>query len=332
MAPRPPLNPAQRRRIFGLPPEPETPKVGRQPPPRKAPTTGPRIATMDDEATPLTDLLKRARNGYRRPRIGNAVHVSDLIARCIRKKALIERHGIPLPAQKLSLMDELTFAQGDAIHDVIKSRAAAGDAGRVWGKWRCHCKSLKVEEPCLLSEVDTEVLCDNCGGPANVYDEVTFKDEANNIVGHPDLILYYADLLAYYITELKSISAKQYEDLVRPDPDHVIQVLFYWYLMRLAGYEVVDHVSILYVTKGYTFRGDPYKEFVIHAPSQVQKLDLYLEDARALKVAREGGALPKRACASSTATEARACEACTHCFDETGGAGRKTFRIRDATR
>jgi hypothetical protein len=286
---------------------------------------------MDADETPLSDIMRKARNGYRRPRIGNAVHVSDLIARCIRKKALVERHSIPLPAQKLSLMDELTFAQGDAIHDVVKARAAAADAGGVWGRWRCHCKSLRVDEPVLLSEVDQEILCTNCGGPANVYEEVTFKDEEHNIVGHPDLILYLAALSAYYVTELKSISALQYDELARPDPDHVIQVLFYWYLMRLAGYEVADHVSILYVTKGYKFKGDPYKEFVINAPAQVHKLDIYLADAKALKVAREGGELPKRACASSTAPEARKCEACTYCFDETDGAGRKTFTIRQAT-
>ena len=284
------------------------------------------------DAQVLSDLLSRARTEVRAPRRGEHIHVSDLISKCIRKKALVEMHNVPIPVQRLSLMDALTYRQGDAIHDVLKERTVQGAPSHVWGKWRCKCGSLRVETPCTFDRVDTGLMCEKCEGASTTYVEASFLDAELNILGHPDLILYLPDLSAYYVTELKSISHEQFKLLERPKPDHVIQVLFYWFLMHRMGMPLVDTVSVLYATKGYVFKGKPYLEFTIDVKATIKRLDPYLEDARAILQSRVSGEPPPRIyCAARESPDARACEVAGLCFGEST-AGAKVITIRDAMR
>lgn len=292
-----------------------------------------RITSLPDKkAEVLSELLQRARTEVRMPRRGKHIHVSDLISRCIRKKAIVEIHNVPIPVQRLSLTDAMTYRQGDAIHDVLKERTVQGAPSQVWGRWRCKCGSLRVDEPCTFDRVDQGLLCEKCEQPAKIYEETEFLDAELNILGHPDLILYLPDLQSYYVTELKSISHEQFKELVRPKPDHVTQVLFYWYLMHRKGMPLVDTVSILYATKGYVFKGKPYLEFPINVKAALKNLDPYLDDARAILRARETGELPPRVhCAAKESPDARACEVSGLCFGE-AQAPVQTISFRDALR
>lgn len=282
----------------------------------------PTVVEVSKQETPLMDLLDKARYELRAPRLGEYIHVSDLLGsgKCTRKTALKERFGLSVAPQNLSLTDSLTFAQGDAIHDVLKGRAARGGPRSVWGTWKCACGTTRTKSPCLLDEVDQTVKCSACNSPQNIYEEVPMRDKELMIVGTPDLILYLHAHEAFYVTELKSIAHEKWKELVRPDPEHVMQVLFYWYLMHRKGYRLANRVSILYATKGWMFSGTPCKEFSFDAQSMLHRLEPYLEDAKALKESRSGGALPMRICASERAPVAQKCEACSVCFkgsDET---------------
>lgn len=301
-------------------------RLGRRPvaPPAVAPVKpgkrvplGAVVSLPDSSESVLSSILDKAPRQSRVARTGLKIHVSDLISKCVRKKAIVEKHKVAMSVDRLSLTDSLTFRQGDAIHDVIKERAAAGAPSLVWGKWHCKCGSHKVETPCVLSQVDLTQICSYCETPADVYDEADFLDDELAIVGHPDLILYMPGINAFYVTELKSISPDAFKDLVRPKPEHVIQVLFYWWLMRRKGMRVVDTASILYVTKGYVFRGKPYIEFEIDVTENLNRLDNYIEDARAVLRSRKEGVLPPRVtCASRSSPDARACEVAHLCFDD----------------
>lgn len=273
------------------------------------------VALPNKDEEVLSSILAKVRNTTRKPRLGPHLHVSDLISKCARKRAIVERNDVPLPVTKLTLMDALTFRQGDAIHDVIKERAAAGGPSLVWGRWRCQCGSHRVNTPCTSDEVDRSVVCANCEQTADVYEEAEFVDSELQVVGHPDLLLWFSDLSAFYVTELKSISSDQFKELVRPKPEHVIQVLMYWYIMHRQGRTLIDTVSLLYITKGYTFRGVPYKEYLIDVPSSLKRLEPYLEDAKAILAARKGGELPPRVtCAARESPDARCCEVVDLCF------------------
>lgn len=288
------------------------------------------IRESDDQIVPcpteedfLTDIINRAPRERRERRAGEYLHVSDLIGKCVRKIALCDRHGVPIRPDRLSSSDIFTFAQGDAIHDAVKAMATNSSPARVWGKWRCHCGHLFHDIPCLNSETDEHDICPQCDTPTNVYEEVAMRDPDTMIVGTPDLILYLSEFAAFHVTEIKSIAHDQWKELLRPKPDHVLQVLFYWYLMRALGYRLTDMVSVFYVTKGYIFGGaqKPYKEFMFRPEHELHRLDPYLADARALVASRSkgavpttGAALPSRVCSGEFTVQAKKCEVCKICF------------------
>lgn len=281
--------------------------------------SGDQIVPCPMEEDFLTDIINRTPRERRERRAGEYLHVSDLIGKCVRKIALCDRHGIPIRPDRLSSSDIFTFAQGDAIHDAVKAMATTSSPARVWGKWRCQCGHLFHDTPCVQSETDENDICPQCETPTNVYEEVAMRDPDTMIVGTPDLILYLSEFDAFHVTEIKSIAHEQWKELARPKPDHVLQVLFYWYLMRALGYRLTDMVSVFYVTKGYIFGGaqKPYKEFMFRPEDELHRLDPYLADARALVASRnkdDDAALPSRVCSGEFTVQAKKCEACKICF------------------
>ncbi len=264
----------------------------------------------------LVDILNRAPREARPQRPGNYLHVSDLIGKCVRKIVLAQRHSTPIRPQRLTISDQIAFAQGDSIHDTVKMLATQSAPASVWGKWRCKCGNLYHEEPCTQAETDPRDKCETCGTATTVYEEVSMCDDDTMIVGNPDLIFYIAMLDAFHITEIKSMAEKAYEELVRPKPEHVLQVLFYWYLMKKLGYRLTDRVSILYVTKNYKFVGKPYKEFMFNPEIELHRLDAMIADAYATKASRldPDSDLPARICSSEYTVDAKKCELCQICF------------------
>lgn len=296
-----------------------TGRVARTRPPAPHPQGDVVKVPGSDEA--LKRIIRASRNEARPPRPGEYLHVSDLLHNCMRKRALSERYETPMTPRVLTYSDEYTFAQGDAIADIIMRRLARGAPAQLWGKWKCGCGTYAIDEPCLFEDVDTTIICEHCGTPTSRYVEVSMRDDEYMIVGNPDVILYYHQQRAFHLGELKSIAAKQFDELTRPKPEHVLQVVFYWHLMRRRGYRMSDRVSIFYNTKGYVFRGDPYIEFSIDPVAELRRLNDYIEDAKAVKQARAGGELPPRTvCISPDAPEAKKCELCTLCFAGDGRA------------
>lgn len=300
---------AQVARRRGPTPEPERPK-------RVAPLLpkGGSVVRFDAE-TPVTNLLTKDRTIGTPPRsISEYLHVSDLLNKCIRKVAIVETMGISLPSKGVSLMDDLTYAQGDAIHDRLRDRIRNAAPELIFGHWSCGCKKTKTKSPCTFDKVKA-LKCQHCGSHLTRYVEVSIFNEEHKIVGNPDVLMLRG--AATHITELKSMSDKMWGELLRPIPDHVVQTLFYWWLMREQGYTLTDRISILYATKGYTFKGLPVKEFVIEAAPQMARLKPYLDEAKAIKAARQGGQLPKRVCGAPDEKEAKNCQVCKVCFEGT---------------
>lgn len=281
------------------------------------------IRESDDQIIPcptdfglLSAILDRVPREKREHRPGNHLHVSDLLKHCVRKLAIVKKHGIPVRHERLSMWDEIAFRQGDALHDLVRERTGLAADDMIWGKWKCKCGHLYHDEPCTLSEIDPDDICPHCGTPTDNYGEVSMRDDDLMLVGNPDLLLYFRDYDAYHVNEIKSLAHNHWEEIARPQPEHVLQVLLYWYLMRKLGYRLTDMVSIIYVSKGYLFNSTkPYKEFMIYPAEHLHRIDPYLEDARLLKLSRTSSKLPVRlACKTIDSTKARKCEACDICF------------------
>ena len=306
-------------------------RIGRSPPVRKL-TAGIALADLPPivikkkpslviecptDSNLVSDVLDATPRIVRRQRRDGYTHVSDLITsgKCVRRISISDKFGVPLRPQRLRIADRIVFAIGDAIHDEVKSIASEGAPDRVWGLWKCSCGHLYHEDPCCLSEIDPDDICPLCGTASNVYKEVPIYNEQYGIVGNPDLLMYIEECDAFHVTELKSIAPEAWADLVRPQPAHVLQVLFYWWLMMEAGYRLTDLISIVYITKGYQFKGKPQKEFMIDPAKELHRLIPYLEDARLAKLSLEHNVFPARkVCSGQYDSVARKCEVCEQCF------------------
>ncbi len=262
----------------------------------------------------VIDLLKAGKPPYDSFREGSHVHVSDIISKCARKIALIRRLGVKHQPRQLLDGHAITFAQGTAIHDFIKKRFVDGHPDKVWAKWECPCGAT-MTEPMVYAALSRDHACPTCKNIPRKYHEVTLADDDLEVVGSPDLILYLKQYPLYYPIEIKSMTAKQWDELVRPVPDHVVQALFYWKLMRDRNFPLPDQASILYVKKEYTWKL-PYKEFIIYPQQQTQRLESFIEDLEVVAAAREPkNPLPPRVtCGTIDSPEAKQCPVCVTCF------------------
>lgn len=257
-------------------------------------------------------LLRYCPSGINNFRSVKYLHVSDLLGKCVRKMALSAMLDLPMPSGHIQDSMGLTFAQGTAIHDFVKDKVAKGHPEKLFGRWGCLCGKT-ITEPMLRLSVPN-IACSECGTVPDKYHELELHDDDLMMVGSPDITLYLEELEAYYPVEIKSINPEDWKEIARPKPDHVLQVLFYWYLMKKLGYSVADQISILYVNKGYVFKS-PFKEFIVYPEEVIERLDEYIEEAKALKEAREGGPLPPRTvCSSISCKDAKECHVAVTCF------------------
>lgn len=238
------------------------------------------------------------------------VHVSDLLNKCSRKVALAYVHDVDVVEMAIFDSLSLTFRQGEAIHDHVRDVISKSHPQETYAIWACRCGHTKYQG--LLVDSLKQKKCKKCDTEADQHNEVPIHDDEYHIVGSPDLLLYRAN--AFYITEIKSMAARYWDQLERPLPEHIIQVIFYWVLMRRAGKPLHDHVSILYVNKEFR-PSNPYKEYTVYVPDMVDRLGVYFTEAEGIKTAIAGGPLPARTvCQTQNTKTAKECELCAICF------------------
>jgi len=265
--------------------------------------------------TPAVDLINKAPRRMSHFRDGEYIHVSDLIGKCVRKIALADKYGHPMPSETLSHSMALTFAQGDAIHEYVKSRYVETKKENLYGRWSCLCGDTVVG-PCTGDEVPSDA-CERCGAKPHKYEELLLHHEGMLVVASPDVTLFVRRHSCLHPVEIKSINPKDWDTLTRPKPEHLVQVLWYWKLLRDLGYSITSTVSILYATKGFVFKGSPFKEFVIEVEPVLHYLDDYIEDAEAWARYKKTGELPPRVrCPSNSCPEAKKCHVVLRCFDD----------------
>lgn len=246
-------------------------------------------------------------------RHGAFLHVSDLIYKCPRKMVLADRFNRPMHGRDIYDSSGLTFAMGNAIHDFVRNKIRDKHPATIYGSWSCLCKESKFMG--TREQALEKGKCQSCKNDLNVYDEFQIRNETLKVIGHIDLCLWL--LNALLLVEIKSINRAAFSELVRPIPEHTIQILLYWYFAREMGLALHDKVSILYTVKEWMF-GNPYKEFVMQPSLMMGRLDDYLEDAASLREALDDPEKPIPAriiCARENSPEARKCELATICFE-----------------
>ena len=261
------------------------------------------------EGSPVTDLISGP--VYQQYRGGEYVHVSDLLYSCMRKVALSDKLKTPIHSRPIYDSQGITFAQGEAIHSYIVGKAVRQDPSIVYGNWTCNCGKHVITGTKV--KADREGTCGACNSPIHRYREIVVTNETYKVSGSIDLVLVPNG--AIYPVELKSIKKDSWEELARPVPEHLSQVLMYWFLLREAGYNVHDKASIVYAVKEMVMK-NPFKEFVIRPSELMDRIQVYLDLARELVLYREIGQLPNRigGCYAPDSKDAKACQFCTICF------------------
>lgn len=254
----------------------------------------------------IRDRKHREINHFRE---GDYLHVSDTIHKCLRYIAIHKLYDMPIIGEELWNTQSITFKIGEAIADYVIDRVKKTRPSEIYGVWSCACGSSEMQ--CTYEEVQ-EYECNVCGTSLYKYGEISVQDEEYGISGSIDLTRLIDDF--FYLTEIKSISGKQFDELKGPKPDHVIQILFYWKLMERAGWKLYDTVSVIYVKKEYSYQSI-FREYQLKPQEMMDKLDIYLDDIEKYYKSLETGELvANRVCAHDSDTKAKECDVCDICF------------------
>lgn len=273
-----------------------------------------RIIRLGAEDAIMAELMTKTRPIIDGFRDGTHLHVSDVIGKCLRQIALAKSLDMRPAVRRLRDSEALTFRQGSVIHDFVRDRLAENHPEVVFGKWRCVCGHTTVN-PQAYSRLSTAAECARCGQRPSRYVELDIQDDEYGLVGSPDVLMYMERYKAIHVGEIKSMAGKSFAELARPLPDHVIQVVFYWHLMRRAGYTLTDKVSIFYVNKEYSYK-NPYREFLLDAAAEESRLDPYIEELQRYNAYMRGDIdeLPLRLCPRIDAPDAKNCPVRVSCF------------------
>jgi len=183
-------------------------------------------------------------------------HVSDLPTICPRAVGYARKYNVSFrQKKKLVRPMVLAFAYGIAIQKLFSRYSSY-----LISKYRCpKCGTTYY----LSYENWKDIKCK----PEYLYlDEYAIKLESDNfkLVGHIDSL--YREYNKVYIAEIKSISAKQFEELKEPLFDHVMQVVTYLWMFNRKKVKVDKGL------KRYDIQRD--KAFVLYFKKDFQNFDV----------------------------------------------------------
>lgn len=181
--------------------------------------------------------------------------------------------GYPVPDDKLNLILENIYEEGNSIHEKWQRRARK--TGKLWGLWKCYlcCTTRMGTEPVLTD-------CRNSHGHMWKYCEVPMRPGGTAVAGHADgafisplnclmeiksvgvgtLRFEAPKLLSRHYYQNQKIYDLDglWKDLRRPFSSHVRQGNIYLWLAELCGLPF-DRMVFLYEFKP----NQQFKEFVV---------------------------------------------------------------------
>ena len=244
------------------------------------------------------------------------IHISDLINTCKRAIAIHYVHDKPYSKMRINHQLSFTFEQGHAIANHVENHVRINAPEHMYGGWVCKCgKTERLNN--TYDKVD-KIKCKICGSGLDTYKELYLVDEEYQISGSVDLTLLFYPI--FYVSEIKSIK-KDKDDgfvaLTQAKPLHRLQALFYNWLIARQGRRVHPMFSVFYVNKSYGWKlqGDQIKEFQMKYSDYAHTLEPYLQDAKEIKLAREGGPLPKRPYSDFYCNECKGCSLAPMCWN-----------------
>lgn len=244
-------------------------------------------------------------------REGEYLHVSDAMTKCMRAVALSRRSGVRIVGERISDSQAIMYEIGRVAQAHITNKIRLNSPGELYGDWVCRCKDNPFTHRGTAESACAQPPCQRCGERPTKYGELVLRHDELKLIGSVDIALLIDRAL--YLSEVKSIKHDDWEVLERPNPNHLIQIVFYWWLARHLRLPLHPQASILYVNKGYVFKS-PYKEFSVEPAEHIHRLDEYLGEVQRLNAADSNGPLPPKICGTIQSPMAKKCELCTLCF------------------
>lgn len=241
-------------------------------------------------------------------------HVSSLLrGMCARRTRFQDESGQP-EYDWASGPQRIVWKIGRAVEKHIRDSYIKGIKGKgVIGKWACKCERTTMD-----GEFQKSSACAFCRTAPTEYVEITLFDHEAGICGNPDLLAVMGKDGKLYVIEVKSMNGEEFDELAAAKPDHVFQGAAYRRLLIKNGYEnVSEKILVVYATKKYSFRGSPYKPFMVNVdkPEINAVLDGIWENARLIRRSRIDGVIPERTeCVSPSSPQAKKCAFVTDCF------------------
>ena len=211
--------------------------------------------------------------------------------------------------------DRIVWALGRAAESHVRNQfISARQYHGILGNWSCPCGLVRS------GYHNPQEVCDRCGASASIYGELTLRDSELPLIGNPDL-LFTTVSGAIRVVEIKSLNQREFIQLHKPKPDHVLQAWLYVRLIQrnphLVGMRSADETPlIVYVCKDYAFT--PYKEFQAPWSESIEtSLTLALKKvADVLAWSREETTLPRKlqVCQTQESPTAKQCPLCARCF------------------
>lgn len=246
----------------------------------------------------------------------NYIHLSALLHDFCPRRRILQERGDVDGSWNPSSADRVLWAIGRAAEHYVRQQIITSlNYAGVVGTWNCPCETLKYTGYHVPQR-----SCRRCGLPATVYGEVELFDHELGIVGRPDMLVEFGGMLT--VLEFKSKEVNAFNELTSPEITHVTQALSYQRMVRKIATrpEMVNPQAVIfYVSKGYLFRGSPYREYHVSETSHqtvVPSLEVTKSQALLVKQHRVAETIPPRlgVCSSPSSSTAKKCAACAMCF------------------
>lgn len=245
------------------------------------------------------------------------IHASDLTKPdyCPRMVALWRQGERKKQMEKLNSTLAMTFRMGNAVAQMI-TEDIGGDS--IWGDWECRSCGTMVKNSFKPPQHDCMM------GATWRYEEIVFEHIESGASGSVDAFFDLLDGLLT-VTELKIISPDEFESLKMPLWEHSVRTKLYLEIIANSNHPMLhkiklDSAKVFYTcrTHGKKVNGriTPFKEFTVERdPDKVQ---IYLDKARQIKMHEETGEYPAPLCPHLDCKEARECNFVQQCA-EIGG-------------
>lgn len=270
----------------------------------------------------IATVLKNL-GGAEKGRAREVLHASDVTKPdfCPRREALLDlagskwgHHAFLSPAQ------EITYLMGKTTAKLLLEQWAGSASIGNWRCRRCGDQRTMTSKPLNGCGKVQFGLSADCQWE---YEEVVIDSPLSGISGSLDAF-FEVGAPKLLVTEIKTVNAEDFQEIVVPLPEHRIRTNLYLKLIAESNWVYKDRINlheaaVFYVSRGHGKKNVdhgnkiiPFKEYKVTRNDEA--LFPILQKARQLKVFRDTTTMPSGICATAMDHYAKSCSFCKECF------------------